>query len=44
MGPMEKEFFRMVLAKEGQEVVHRDGYVTIPATVAERFRKEKGLE
>jgi len=44
MGPMEKEFFRMVLAKEGQEVVNRDGYVTIPAPVAERFRKEKGLE
>jgi phosphate transport system substrate-binding protein len=42
--PLEKEFFRMVLAKEGQEVVHRDGYVTLPATVAERFRKEKGLE
>lgn len=44
MAPLEKEFFRMVLSKDGQEVVNRDGYVTIPATVAERFRKEKGLE
>ncbi|OOG24047.1 phosphate-binding protein [Thioalkalivibrio denitrificans] len=43
MNPLEKEFFRMVLAKEGQEVVHRDGYVTIPASVAERLRAEKGL-
>jgi phosphate transport system substrate-binding protein len=42
--PLEKEFFRMVLSKEGQEVVHRDGYVTMPATVVERFMKEKGLE
>ncbi|MFW5454397.1 PstS family phosphate ABC transporter substrate-binding protein [Thioalkalivibrio sulfidiphilus] len=43
MNPLEKEFFRMVLSKEGQEVVHRDGYVTIPASVAERLRAEKGL-
>ncbi|MBK1646763.1 phosphate-binding protein [Thiocapsa imhoffii] len=41
--PLEKEFFRMVLAKEGQEVVNRDGYVTLPAEVVERFREEKGL-
>jgi phosphate transport system substrate-binding protein len=41
--PLEKEFFRMVLSKEGQEVVHKDGYVTLPATVADRFRTEKGL-
>lgn len=44
MAPLEKEFFRMVLSKEGQEVVHRDGYVTLPASVAARFMKEKGLE
>lgn len=44
MAPLEKEFFRMVLSKEGQEVVHKDGYVTLPATLAERFRKEKGIE
>jgi phosphate transport system substrate-binding protein len=42
--PLEKEFFRMVLSKEGQEVVHRDGFVTLSAPVAERFRKDKGLE
>ncbi|HSP01516.1 MAG TPA: phosphate ABC transporter substrate-binding protein PstS family protein [Thioalkalivibrio sp.] len=44
MAPLEKEFFRMVLSKQGQEVVHRDGYITLPATVAARFMKEKGLE
>ncbi|WP_018232605.1 PstS family phosphate ABC transporter substrate-binding protein [Thioalkalivibrio thiocyanodenitrificans] len=42
--PLEREFFRMVLSKQGQEVVHRDGYVTLPAPLVERFRKEKGLE
>ncbi|PTD96581.1 PstS family phosphate ABC transporter substrate-binding protein [Pseudothauera lacus] len=42
--PLEREFFRMVLSKEGQGVVHRDGYVTLPATVAERFLVEKGLK
>ncbi len=41
--PLEREFFRMVLSKEGQEIVHRDGYVTMPASVAGRFRAEKGL-
>ncbi len=41
--PLEREFFRMVLAKDGQEVVNRDGYVTLPASVADRFRQEKGL-
>ncbi len=42
--PMEREFFRMVLSAEGQGVVFRDGYVTLPEIVASRFRKEKGLE
>ena len=42
--PLEREFFRMVLSKQGQEVVHRDGYVTLPAVVTERFLKEKGLK
>lgn len=42
--PMEREFFRMVLSEEGQGVVYRDGYVTLPEVVASRVRKEKGLE
>jgi phosphate transport system substrate-binding protein len=44
MAPLQKEFLRMVLSKDGQEVVHRDGYVTLPASVSARFMKEKGLE
>jgi len=42
--PIVGEFLKLVLSKEGQEVVNRDGYVPLPATVADRFRKEKGLE
>ena len=41
--PLEKEFFRLVLSKQGQGVVHRDGYVTLDAAAAERFRREFNL-
>ncbi len=41
--PLEREFFRMVLSKEGQGVVNRDGYVTLSAPAAERFRTENNL-
>jgi phosphate transport system substrate-binding protein len=42
--PLEQEFFRMVLAKEGQEVVNKDGYVTLSAAAAERFRTQFNLD
>lgn len=42
--PLEREFFRMVLSKQGQQVVERDGYVTMPAAVAARFVEEKKLK
>jgi phosphate transport system substrate-binding protein len=42
--PLELEFFRMVLSKEGQGVVHRDGYVTLSAEAAERFRTQMNLK
>lgn len=41
--PLEREFFRLVLSKQGQEVVVRDGYIPLPAPVAERIRNELGL-
>lgn len=34
--PLEKEFFKMVLSKIGQEVVAKDGYIPLPAKVVER--------
>jgi phosphate transport system substrate-binding protein len=44
LGPVEREFLRMVLSKPGQEVVHRDGFVPLPEAAAARFRAEAGLE
>lgn len=34
--PMEREFFKMVLSKIGQEVVVKDGYIPLPAKVVEK--------
>ena len=41
--PLEREFLRMVLSEQGQEVVVRDGYVPLPAAVAARERQKLGL-
>lgn len=34
--PLEREFLKMVLSKQGQQTVIRDGYIALPAQVAER--------
>lgn len=34
LNPMELEFFKMVLSKPGQNVVLKDGYIPMPATLA----------
>lgn len=34
--PLEREFLKMVLSKQGQQTVIRDGYIALPAKVAER--------
>src|SRR5262249_38707942 len=38
--PLEKEFLKMVLSKQGQEVVVKDGYIPLPAKVVERVLKD----
>lgn len=43
VSPLVKEFFRMVLSKQGQEVVAKDGYVPLPAPVAARMREQLGI-
>jgi phosphate transport system substrate-binding protein len=43
LSPLEREFVKMVLSKEGQEVVVRDGYIPLPAAAIERQLKELGL-
>ena len=34
--PLEKEFVKMVLSKVGQQVVVKDGYIPLPASVADK--------
>ncbi len=36
MAPLEREFIKMVLSRAGQEVVVKDGYIPLPASVAEK--------
>ena len=36
MAPLTAEFLRLVLSRQGQEVVVKDGYIPLPASVAER--------
>lgn len=43
LDPVRAEFAKMILSKQGQEVVVRDGYVPLPAAVAEKTRKDLGL-
>lgn len=43
LDPMQAEFLKMVLSKQGQEVVVRDGYIPLPASVAKKVSEELGL-
>jgi phosphate transport system substrate-binding protein len=43
LAPLEAEFVKMVLSKQGQEAVIKDGYIPVPAKVAEKALKELGL-
>lgn len=36
LAPLEKEFIKMVLSKVGQQVVVKDGYIPLPAKVADK--------
>ena len=36
LNPMELEFLKMVLSKQGQEVVIKDGYIPLPAAFAQK--------
>lgn len=38
--PLEREFFKLVLSRAGQEVVVKDGYIPLPAAVAQRSLSE----
>jgi len=37
LSPLEREFIRMVYSRQGQDVVSKDGYIPLPASVIERM-------
>ena len=43
LDPMQLEFLKLVMSREGQEVVVKDGYIPVPAKVAEKTLKDLGL-
>ena len=43
LAPLEREFLKMVLSQQGQEVVVKDGYIPLPAKVVEKYMASLGL-
>lgn len=43
LSPMEQEFIKMVMSQQGQEVVVKDGYIPLPAKVAQKTLKALGM-
>jgi len=41
--PAVAEFVRLILSQSGQQIVEKDGYVPLPASVVEQARRELGL-
>ncbi len=44
LSPMEREFLKLVLSRQGQEVVVKDGYIPLPAVVVEKTLGKLGLK
>ncbi|SDU34390.1 PstS family phosphate ABC transporter substrate-binding protein [Halopseudomonas salegens] len=44
LDPLTREFVRMLYSKEGQGVVHRDGFVTLPNSIGQRVMGELGID
>lgn len=40
LAPLDKEFIKLILSKQGQEVVIKDGYIPLPAKVVEKYLGE----
>ncbi len=40
LSPLDKEFIKLVLSRQGQEVVIKDGYIPLPAKVVEKYLKQ----
>ncbi|KEI69807.1 PstS family phosphate ABC transporter substrate-binding protein [Endozoicomonas elysicola] len=44
LSPLEREFVKLVLSKEGQEVVVKDGYIPLPGKVVDKYLAKLGLD
>jgi phosphate transport system substrate-binding protein len=43
LNPLEAEFVKLILSKQGQEVVTKDGYIPLPAKVVSKALADLGL-
>jgi phosphate transport system substrate-binding protein len=43
LSPLDAEFLKLVLSKQGQDVVVKDGYIPLPKKVIDKARTELGL-
>ncbi|MCG8668587.1 MAG: phosphate ABC transporter substrate-binding protein PstS family protein [Pseudomonadales bacterium] len=43
LSPLETEFVKLVLSKQGQEIVVKDGYIPLPAKTAAKTLKKLGI-
>ena len=43
LSPLMREFVKLVLSKQGQEIVIKDGYIPLPASVIDRYLSALGL-
>jgi len=44
LSPLEREFVLMMLSKEGQMVVDKDGYIPLPAAVISKVKMDLGIQ
>jgi phosphate transport system substrate-binding protein len=44
LAPLEREFVKLVLSKQGQEVVIKDGFVPMPAAMAAKALVDLGIK
>ncbi|USE39571.1 PstS family phosphate ABC transporter substrate-binding protein [Endozoicomonas sp. SCSIO W0465] len=42
--PLEREFVKLVLSRQGQEVVVKDGYIPLPGEVVDKYLAQLGLD
>ncbi|PTQ91054.1 PstS family phosphate ABC transporter substrate-binding protein [Agitococcus lubricus] len=43
LAPLEAEFVKLVLSKQGQEIVEKDGYIALPASEVKKIKAKLGL-